>query len=340
MELNLTADLDISLNYISNDELIFRTENLVQIERKIMHLVLSHILEIMNRRLYADLGYDSMYSMMIKKYGYSEASALRRIDAAKLLKSVPDVADRLKSGALKLSQACLLQKCIESGAKKGEITSVTKTQEILKTLEACNGFETRQVLAKEFDMPLKIQDIVRPQKDESVRIEVTFTKEQFEELKQAKSFLSHVVYNGSWAEVITALASKLNQTKIGKQSKSTDRSKSAKCFFEQGKTAPTAVKNEDPKVVPNKFPNHGQCEAGFALSQKTPSGSATELKNVQSLDSPTLNPPRQKDSFDELSLLTSSVEPVQRKREPISVHIKRELFAKAKGCCQYVTPSG
>ncbi len=79
----LSQDDTCNLKYISNDDLLFRTENLVQTERKIMHLVLSHILEIMSRKLYAELGFDSMYTMMIKKYGYSEASAIRRIDAAK-----------------------------------------------------------------------------------------------------------------------------------------------------------------------------------------------------------------------------------------------------------------
>ena len=210
------TDENINLKYISDDELLFRTETLVQTERKIMHLVLTHILEIMDRRLYADLGFDSMYTMMTKKYGYSEPSALRRIDAAKLLKKVPDVAERLKAGTLNLSQAVLLQKCLESEAKKGELVSEIKTQEILEKLENCNSFESRQVLAKEFDLPLKIQEIVRPQKDESVRLEMTFTKEQFDELKKAKSLLSHIAHTGSMAEVISVLAKKFNQSKLGK----------------------------------------------------------------------------------------------------------------------------
>lgn len=209
---------NINLKSISNDELLLKTENLVQTERKIMHLVLTHILEIMDRKLYADLGFDSMYTMMTKKYGYSEPSALRRIDAAKLLKKVPEVADRLMSGALNLSQAVQLQKCLVSEAMKGESVSENRTHEILEKLENCNGFETKQLLAKEFDMPIKIQEIIRPQKDESVRLEITFTKEEFEELKKAKSLMSHVVHNGSWAEVITAMARKSNQTKLGKSS--------------------------------------------------------------------------------------------------------------------------
>ena len=90
---------NIILRYISNDDLLFRTENLVQTERKIMHLVLVCILEIMDRKLYADMGFDSMYAMMTKKYGYSEPSALRRIDAAKLLRKVPRKLTRNKSDA-------------------------------------------------------------------------------------------------------------------------------------------------------------------------------------------------------------------------------------------------
>ncbi len=212
----MLAEENMNLKNVSNEVLLLRTENLVHTERKIMHLVLIHILEIMDRKLYADLGYDSMYTMMTKKFGYSEPSALRRIDAAKLLKKVPEVTDRLMSGALNLSQAVQLQKCLVSKALKGESVSKIKTYEILEKLENCNGFETRQLLAQEFDLPLKIQEIVRPQKDESVRLEITFTKEQFQELKKAKSLLSHVAHSGSWAEVISVMARKSNQSKLGK----------------------------------------------------------------------------------------------------------------------------
>ncbi len=67
---------------------------------------------------------------------------------------MPEVAQRLQSGSLNLSQACLLQKCLESELKKtGAPLSAAKTQEILEKLETCNGIETRQVLALEFNMP-------------------------------------------------------------------------------------------------------------------------------------------------------------------------------------------
>ncbi len=287
------SDESINLKYISNDELLFRTENLVQTERKIMHLVLTYILEIMNRKLFADLGFDSMYSMMIKKYGYSETSALRRIDAAKLLRAVPEVADRLKSGTLNLSQAVQLQKCLELEAKKGEVVSESKTQEILDSLKNCNGFETRQVLAKEFDMPVKIQEVVRPQKDESVRLEMTFTKEQFEELKQAKSLLSHIAHGGSWADVISVLASKLNQSKL---------------------------------------------RAGTSTKSRFPS--ATEVKKSNSLNVSLVMPSEVEDSTINSQLAACTLLASTSKRRYLSVDLKRKIFARADGCCQYQTPGG
>ncbi len=298
--INSDWNSDLNLKNISNKDLLLRTENLVQTERKIMHLVLTHISEIMERKLYADLGFDSMYTMMIKKYGYSEPSALRRIDAAKLLKKVPEVADRLKSGALNLSQACQLQKCLASEAKKGGSVSETRTHEILEKLETCNGFATKQLLAQEFDLPLKSQEIVRPQKDESVRLEITFTKEEFEELKKAKSLLSHIAHTGSWAEVISVMAKKLNQSKLGKPASSVQTNNS------------------------NNF--QSQSGSGFNSKPKTDSesinipkaGSATEPKDLQ---------------------LESALASASKIRRPhISVHLIRKLYAEADGCCQYQSP--
>ncbi len=258
-----------------------------------MHLVLTHLLEIMNRSLYADLGFDSMYTLMIKKYGYSETSALRRIDAAKLLRAVPEVADRLKSGTLNLSQAVQFQKCLESEAKRGELVSESRSQEILENLKNCNGFETRQILAQEFDMPVKIQEIVRPQKDESVRLEITFSKEKFEELKQAKSLLSHIAHSGSWVDVISALASKHNKSKLR-----------------------------------------------VRTSTKSRFSSATEVKLSNSLNVSLMKPSGTEDSTINSPLAARSLLASTSKRAHLSVDLKRKVFARADGCCQYQTPGG
>lgn len=183
-------------------------------------------------------------------------------------------------------------------------------QEILEKIENCNGFETRKVLAQEFDMPLKVQDIVRPQKDGSVRLETTFTKEQFEELKQAKSLLSHIAHSGSWAEVISVMAKKTNQAKLGKlnnahQSKS-DNIKNNR--------------NNNSQSANNENPMSGQSQTACYSKNIPRAGSATDVRDLKL------------ERFSRPSTVS--------RRPPISVHLKRKLFVEAQGCCQYQSPDG
>jgi hypothetical protein len=56
-----------------------------------------------------------------------------------------------------------------------------------------------------------LNEVIKPQKDESIRLEITLTAEQFAQLEKAKDLLSHVCPEGSWAEVISTLASKFNK---------------------------------------------------------------------------------------------------------------------------------
>jgi hypothetical protein len=94
----------MTLQNIADHELLSRMEKLARTERKITHLILEHIAEIETRRLYAELGYDGMYSYLIQALGYSEGSAYRRLQSARLLRSVPEIAEKIENGKWNLSQ--------------------------------------------------------------------------------------------------------------------------------------------------------------------------------------------------------------------------------------------
>ncbi|MFM6929350.1 MAG: hypothetical protein ACKOX6_12860 [Bdellovibrio sp.] len=177
-------------------------------------MVLLHIAEIEERKSYADLGFDGMYSYLTRGLGYSEGSAYRRLQSARLLKQVPAVAQKVEEGSLNLSQLTQVQKCLKESAKNGESFSIEQTLEVLAKLENKNSFETQKALAVEMNLPIEIHQKVKPQQDESVRLEITLTKEQFAELEQAKNLLSHICPNGSWSEVIGILAKKHNRSKL------------------------------------------------------------------------------------------------------------------------------
>lgn len=94
---------------LSNNDLVERLGKLVQSERKIMHLILECIAEIDDRKLYLEKAYPSLYEFLVKEFGYSPSAAMRRIESARLLKEVPEISQKIESGALNLSQLSQLQ---------------------------------------------------------------------------------------------------------------------------------------------------------------------------------------------------------------------------------------
>ena len=123
----------MTLHNIFNDELILRMQKLVRTERKVMHLVLLHIAEIESRKMYADLGFDGMYSYLTQGLGYSESAAYRRLQSARLLRQVPSVAENIEDGSLNLSQLTQVQKCLKESAKNGELSPLNKLSRSLKS---------------------------------------------------------------------------------------------------------------------------------------------------------------------------------------------------------------
>src|SRR6476469_4288027 len=100
------------LQKLSNEELDLNLKSLVLKEREILSSILEHICEIDRRKFYLKMAYSSLFDYLTKHLGYSAGSAQRRIDAARLLREVPELCEKLESGTLNLSQVSLVQKAI------------------------------------------------------------------------------------------------------------------------------------------------------------------------------------------------------------------------------------
>lgn len=210
----------------SNNTLISRLEFLVRTERKITHQVLLHIMEVEVRRLYANLGYDSMFSYLTRGLNYSESAAYRRLQSARLLKNL-DKSSRestiasLEEGKLNLSQLSMVQKELRLEKSKENVKSnqakseglqcQNLAHEILTKLENKNTFETQKILSQEFNKPIEIKEVKSPQSDDSVTLTINFSKSEYEELQKAQSLLSHVVTGSQVKDLILLLARKATQ---------------------------------------------------------------------------------------------------------------------------------
>ncbi|MCB9025305.1 MAG: HNH endonuclease [Bdellovibrionaceae bacterium] len=160
MPYNVKESTTLNLKHLKDDELLTQTLNLVQKERHLLTQVLHHLKEVERRRLFSDLGYQSLFEYAVKELKYSEGQAGRRIQAMRLLKELPELEKKIESGALSLTNISQAQayfrevkkstkstKSIEyakSATTKTESNKILKATDKVKILENLENKSTRE----------------------------------------------------------------------------------------------------------------------------------------------------------------------------------------------------
>ncbi len=182
------------LRNLKNSELDSHIKSLARQERELLTQVLHVIKEIDNRRLYLEMSYSSLFAYLTEAVGYSAASAQRRIDAARLLNEIPSLSAKIESGEIHLTQASMIQKAAREIKRTRQIKVSTDDKlELLTSLSGKNQRDTEKQVAQFFDMPVIQKSVEKTQADDSVRLEITLTKSQYEKLKQAQALVSHAL---------------------------------------------------------------------------------------------------------------------------------------------------
>ena len=119
LNVNLKENDKVKLNCLSNAELTNRLEFLVSTEKETTTEIIRHLAEIENRRLYASLGFGSLFDYAVRKLGYSNAAAMRRINVARAGTKLPKLFDYLDNETVTLSSldACRELLLGENGAE-------------------------------------------------------------------------------------------------------------------------------------------------------------------------------------------------------------------------------
>lgn len=198
----------MNLKTLSNLELTENLTRVVRREREVISDVVSHVHEFMTRKLYFDHGCTSIFQYLVEKQGYAKATAMNRIDAARLLDAVPELENDLRSGEINLTQISTLAQGLRQFRKErpDEVFDSEKKAELISKIRNLDGDKTAVTVAQALDLSLKEIEKTRHQKDRSVVLEVTLSEAQFELLKRAKDLSSHVQHDANWADVIGLLA--------------------------------------------------------------------------------------------------------------------------------------
>ena len=202
----------VDLTVLPNAELLDQTHQLAKDERRIGTLILHRLKEILRRRLFASLGYSSVFTYLVQELKYSEACAFRMNNAMKLLAEVSEVEGKIESGALSVSTVAQVQAYCQAQRKENDLDlklegKLEGKKEILKLVEGASKREADKILASLHPQnPLPIRDTKKPVAASRTEIRFVACDELLAKLDRIKNLTAHKKLNPSHAELLDLMA--------------------------------------------------------------------------------------------------------------------------------------
>jgi len=206
----------------SNHELVKSLEGHFEIERKNSHSILLHLKEIQDRKLYADMGFSSLFEMLIKYFKQSETAANQRRYALRLMNDVPEIKERLIEGNLNLSTLALAQRQIQREEKvTGVKVDPTKKSEIVERISSKTIAQAEKELMSLLPESSKtLETKERRISADETRLSITIPDRVKEKMETLKNRWAAVNVNMDQLELIErALDIALTQTNPGPKKK-------------------------------------------------------------------------------------------------------------------------
>lgn len=199
----------LNLKTLSNENLLSQTLDLVKRERELAAQILWHLREIEARKLFASLGYSSLFEYAVKELRYSDGAAMRRINAMRLLREIPEVEDALKNGSLTISHLSSAQSFFRAEEKTETPTIYTSSekQNLVLSLQGKSRREADKVftcLSPEY-LAQSLEKI-KVVTETSSKLETVVDQRVLDKLERIRQLASHKLKSQSMAELIEFLA--------------------------------------------------------------------------------------------------------------------------------------
>lgn len=179
------------LKRLTQEELLDRTRKTVAEERRIHTDILKLLQEVDRRRLYAKLGFRSLFDFCVKELKYSESSAWRRISAMKLMCDLPEIEEKICSGSLTLSNATSIQNFIRTETNQtGRPVSLEQKKSLLESVENKTAKDTQRILAS-LSPTAPPRESARPLTRTQTEIRFVADEPLFGKLERLKDLNSH-----------------------------------------------------------------------------------------------------------------------------------------------------
>lgn len=172
----------MNLKHINDSILLTDIKYLVLRERELTTKILHHLKEIDRRKLYCDLKYSSLFDYCVRELGYSESSAQRRIVAARMLAEIPEIEEKIETGALTLSNI----------AKVNQFFRQAKTEEKKSALQSVERLNKKECEKKLFEITGKDIPVKETQERvgvDKVKVAIVLSDETLQAIEEVKNLI-------------------------------------------------------------------------------------------------------------------------------------------------------
>jgi len=242
-------NLDL-IHSLADDEVLSRTFIAAKKEQAATLDLLEYLTVVDTRRLYAKLEYSSLFDYLVKKLGYSEMQASDRVNATRLMRSVPAAKAQIKSGELNITVASQVQRFFNQEKNHGD-RALTK-EEKEEVIESCAGKSKREVEKELFSRqsePVKVlkKESIKEVSEKYTELKFLIDDATFQKLEETKNLFGDESLEKIFTEALEALNEKLKKKK-GMSSVKRDDSESSKSTF-PGKESTTNGASKEPQPL-------------------------------------------------------------------------------------------
>ena len=136
------SEFEKKVKNLSDTELINEMTSLFQREKELGDTILLGLKELKQRRVFAAMGYPSLFEFLNKYFKLSESSCYQRVQALKLIESVDEAQENLLKGEVSLSNLASAQTLINQVEKATHRPVTAEAKKAL--LETIKGKSTRE----------------------------------------------------------------------------------------------------------------------------------------------------------------------------------------------------
>jgi hypothetical protein len=181
----------MDLSKLSDQQLILKSKSLVKQESALLVSILHHIKEIDRRRLYADLKQPSLLDLVVHELGYPRDQAVRRIQAMRMMREIPEVEEMMDSGELNLTHVGIVQSLFSHQKKEGKAFTREEKVSVLNKVAGQSTREAQKIVFSLADTPLKFEERIEMIAENTYKVSFTTTESTVQNLENLKGMLAH-----------------------------------------------------------------------------------------------------------------------------------------------------